>query len=68
MKLIPTKEYEQLVDKAAAFDYTSERAQEAHDYCNQYLKADAWGRNIWHAVLDDAKRMRAKLDELTKVK
>lgn len=49
--------------KAEAWDIVSKRAKDAHKYCQDYLMPDAWGRNIWHAVLDDAIRMRKEKEK-----
>lgn len=51
-----------LLDKARAHDVISSRLGDAHDYCDKYLPA--LGLNVWHAVLDDAIRLRARIEEL----
>lgn len=68
MKMLTTQEYEHLRAKADAWDVIATRAQEAHDYCQKYCFPDAWGRIVWFGVLDDAIRMRRKIEELTNTK
>lgn len=46
--------------KEIAYDNISKRADEAQEYCQKYLMPEAWGSNIWHAILDDAIRLRKK--------
>jgi hypothetical protein len=41
-----------------AYSDTSTRAAEAEAYCQEHLMPRAWGANMWHAILDDAKRSR----------
>ena len=43
---------------------TSERLSEAHDYCQKYLMPEAWGKNVWHSILDDAIKMRDEIHHL----
>ncbi len=43
---------------------TSRRLQEAHDYCLEHLMPTAWGKNVWHSILDDAIRMRQSLQAM----
>lgn len=47
-----------LANEAFAYNLIESRADEAHAYCQQYLIPSALGKNIWHAILDDAIRMR----------
>ena len=47
--------------KVAAYEFTDTRSDEAHAYCQQHLMPKAWGRHIWHSILDDAIASRAKL-------
>lgn len=49
--------------EAYAYLIVSSRADEAHKYCQEYLMPQAWSKNIWHAILDDAIRMRKLIDE-----
>lgn len=51
--------------KAEAWDEIHRRSKDAHAYCQKYLMPAAWGHNVWHAILDDAIRMRAILDKLS---
>lgn len=44
---------------------TASRLDEAHAYCQQYLMPEAWGKNVWHSILDDAIRMRKEKEPLT---
>lgn len=47
-----------VAELAFAYEVIETRADEAHEYCHKYLMPAAWGKNIWHAILDDAIRMR----------
>lgn len=47
-----------LVREGEAHEFLNMRSAEAHKYCHDYLMPDAWGKNVWHAILDDAIRMR----------
>lgn len=47
-----------LVSDSLAYISISERATDAHNYCQKYSMPNAWGRNIWHVILDDAIRLR----------
>ena len=51
-----------VAEEAFAHAVINERAGEAHKYCQDYLMPKAWGQNIWHAILDDAIRMRKELE------
>ena len=51
-------ELNKINNKAYAWDNIDSRSMDAHDYCHKYLMPHAWGKNVWHAVLDDAIRMR----------
>ncbi len=48
-----------VAEEAFAYSVITSRADEAQEYCQKYLMDEAWGRNIWHAILDDAIRMRS---------
>jgi hypothetical protein len=50
--------------EALAYRATDKRGTEAHAYCQKYLMPAALGHNIWHAILDDAIRMRKKIDDI----
>lgn len=50
-----------LVREGEAHEFLNYRSMEAHEYCQNYLMPDAWGKNVWHAILDDAIRMRKEL-------
>ena len=52
-----------VADEAFAHVVINQRADEAHKYCQTYLMPDGWGRNVWHAILDDAIRMRKELED-----
>ncbi len=54
---------ENTIDKAQAFDILNSRAIEAHNYCTRHIQVEAWGRNVWIAILEDAIRMRAELEK-----
>lgn len=51
-------ELNSLLGKAAAYNNITKREKEAYEYCQKYLMPEAWGKNVWHAILDDAIRMR----------
>jgi len=55
-------EVRRLDNYRVAYEETSRRAEEAHEYASRQIGAPALGRNVWHAVLDDAIRLRADLD------
>lgn len=48
--------------KASAWDFIAERLDAAHAYCHKHLMPKAWGYNVWHAILEDAIWLRARLD------
>ena len=50
-----------LASAALAWEIINMRSIEAHEYAQKYLIPVAWGENIWHAILDDAIRMRNEL-------
>lgn len=52
-----------IIGHSEANKMTSLRLQEAHEYCQKYLMPDAWGKNVWHSILDDAIKMRKALEE-----
>jgi hypothetical protein len=66
-KLIFNDEYElieyfsKLIRHHAANKSTSKRLDDAHRYCQKYILKESWGKNVWHAILDDAIRMREDL-------
>ena len=45
-----------------ALHLIQERSQEAQKYCEKY-NLGQWGDSVWHAVLDDAIRMRKELEK-----
>lgn len=47
-----------MVREGEAHEFLNMRSSEAHEYCRDYLMPGAWGKNVWHAILDDAIRMR----------
>lgn len=47
--------------KSEAYDIIALRSNDAQEYCQKHLP-EAWGKNIWHAILDDAIRMRKEND------
>jgi hypothetical protein len=49
-------ELRRLRRRAAAHDDTSRRLDDAQAYCQKHIGAEAWGKNVWHAILDDALR------------
>ena len=46
------------INHAAAWNYTAERLDDAHKYCQKYLLTSSWGKNVWHSILEDAIRMK----------
>lgn len=56
------------IRNSEAWEYTANRLGEAHDYCKNNLMPNAWGRNVWHAILDDAIRMREELKSQSEAK
>jgi len=54
----------QIAEYAIAYYQTDERTHDAQEYCQKYLMPDSWGKNIWHAVLDDAIKMRRELENI----
>lgn len=59
------EERDRLQGKADAYDWAEQRAEEVHEYLRQYRMPEAWGRNIWHALFDDALELRALLRDRT---
>lgn len=57
------EEVGKLEEQALAYVIITARSGEAHEYCQKYLMPQAWGKNIWYAVLDDAIRMRKELEK-----
>lgn len=47
-------------NKCPACNDTMSRIEEAQRYGQTYCFPEAWGRNVWHAILDDALRLRAE--------
>lgn len=45
----------------AAYRDTERRSEDAHAFAQKYLMPSAWGENVWHAILNDATRLRAAL-------
>ena len=37
--------------------------KEAHDYVQKYCVGEKWNKNVWHAILDDAIKMRMSQEE-----
>lgn len=46
------------IRQAEANIANSERLDEAHDYCQKYCMPEAWGKIVWHSILDDAIKLR----------
>lgn len=62
-------ELESLRNKADAYDNTAKKLDDAHEYCKKFLSGSSWGKNVWHAILDDAIRLREeKSGNLEKIK
>ena len=59
--IISLREYENLIEVR---DNNAKTIQQFHTYCATYLMPQAWGKNVYKAVLEDAQRMR---DESTRV-
>lgn len=49
------------VADAKAYREIQRRSRAAHAYAQKYLMPKDWGRNVWHAILDDARRLRKQL-------
>lgn len=47
-----------LIQDSLALNAINIRHKDAHDYCIKYQIPGAWGKNLWHAILDDAIRLR----------
>ena len=41
-----------------AWDNTTDRIEEAHEYCQKFLPGASLGENVWHCILDDALKLR----------
>lgn len=54
------EELGRLAREAAAYRATAVRLDEAHVYAKIHLMPGAWGKNVWHALLDDAVALRAE--------
>lgn len=52
-----------LVTNAMAYLQIETRRADAISYCEKYSMPNAWGRNIWHVILDDAIRMRNEQEQ-----
>jgi hypothetical protein len=44
--------------RAEAYDSIVVKNQDYHKYAKDYLMPDAWGRNVYHSVIEDAIEMR----------
>lgn len=53
--------FQNMLQKAMAWDALSTKSDEAHDYC-RLNKVGLLGDNVWHAILADAIRMRKELE------
>lgn len=53
-----------ILNKATEWEYVSLKSDEAHEYCQKYLMPEAWGKNIWHAILEDAIKLRKEFNRL----
>lgn len=49
--------------EAEAYHNINMKSNEAHSYCQKYL-SEAWGKNIWHAILEDVIKLRKELNRL----
>jgi len=53
-------EVKRLTSEANADRDTARRLAEAQAYNQKYLMPTSWGKNVWHAILDDAKALRGE--------
>lgn len=56
---------EYLISQAEAWGMIETRGSEAHDYC-RWNGIASIGENVWHAILDDAIRMRKVIANVTR--
>lgn len=59
---------ERMIRESSAYNETSIRLGDAHEYVKQYCMPDGLGKNVWHTILDDAIKMRNRIKELTEIK
>jgi len=48
---------------AHANEITSERLSDAHKYVHEYCLLDGWGKNVWHTILEDAIKLRDRIQK-----
>lgn len=48
----------QLIQDSLELQSIQTRNSDAHTYVQKYQMPGAWGKNIWHAILDDAIRLQ----------
>lgn len=55
-------ELQNLMQKGMAWESIDIKTDEAQAYCQKYIIAESWGKNVWHCILEDAIRMRKELE------
>lgn len=58
-----SQDVDKLAAQAIAYVAISTRNDEAREYCQKYLMPNAWGENVWHAILDDAQKLRQEKEK-----